>query len=135
VIQLNRQISSHLAGNKLEISGALSITVACAIGCSGLVGRILGKTAIGIHLDKVQGTVNTAAYENQLLLLSSLSIYGRLTKTRNINIESELLVLQLEQFVLVAVDQVDTRADVVALLELQADRVAAGLDTVSARVV
>lgn len=135
MIQLNRQISSHLAGNKLEISGALSITVACAIGCSGLVGRILGKTAIGVHLDKVQGAVNTAAYENQLLHLSSLSIYGRLTKTRNINIESELLVLQLEQLVLVAIDQVDTRADIVALLELQADRVAAGLDTVSARVV
>lgn len=58
-----------------------------------------------------------------------------LTKTRNINVEGKLLVLQLEQLVLVAVDQVDTRSDVVALLELQADRVTAGLNTVSARVV
>jgi hypothetical protein len=45
------------------------------------------------------------------------------------------LVLQLEHLVLVAVDQVETRANVVALLELQADRVAAGLNTVGARVI
>jgi len=58
-----------------------------------------------------------------------------LTKARDVNVKGEFLVLQLEQFVLVAVDQVDTRSDVVTLFELQADRVAAGLDTVGTRVV
>lgn len=129
------KLFSHLAGNKLEISRALSITVASSIGCSRLVGRVLCKTTIGIHLDKVQGTVDTTTWIKSASVSVKLSISGRLTQARNINIESELLVLQLEQLVLVAVDQVDTRSDVVALLELQADRVAAGLDTVSTRVV
>lgn len=71
---------------------------------------------------------------SQLLILRSF-VVRTLTKARNINIESELLVLQLEQLVLVAIDEVDTRANIVTLLELQADRVATGLNTVSARVI
>lgn len=129
-------MSIHLAGDELEISGALCVTVTCSVRSSSLVGRVLGKTTIGVHLDKVQGTVDPAAWKTgQLANLGQLFSFRGLTKTGDIDVKGELLVLQLEQFVLVAVDQVDTRADVVALLELQADRVAASLDTVGARVV
>ena len=132
----DENMSPHLAGNELEISGALSITITCSVRSSSLVGRVLGKATIGVHLDKVQGTVDTATWKtNQLANLGYLSMSGLLTNSRNIDIEGELLVLQLEQFVLVAVDQVDTRTNVVALLELQADGVAAGLNTVGPRVV
>lgn len=132
----DEQLSTHLAGNEFEIPGALSITVTCSVRGSSLVGRVLGKTTIGVHLDEVQGAVDTTTWRmSQLANAQSSSTYRILTKTRDVNVEGELLVLQLEQFVLVTVDQVDSRANVVTLLELQADRVAAGLDTVGTRVV
>jgi len=59
----DEESSTHLAGNELEVSGALGVTVTCTVRSSSLVGRVLGKTTIGVHLDKVQGTVDTAAWK------------------------------------------------------------------------
>lgn len=78
----DEQMSSYLAGNELEVSGALSITVTCSVRGSSLVGRVLGKTTIGIHLDKVQGTVDTTTWKTgQLVNLSQSPTFRILTKT------------------------------------------------------
>lgn len=55
---------THLSGNELEVSGALSITVTGTKLGTSLVGWVFGKTTIGVHLDKVQGTVDAAAWRD-----------------------------------------------------------------------
>lgn len=57
----DQYVLTHLSGDELEVSRALSITVTGTKLGTSLVGRVLGKTTIGVHLDKVQGTVDTAA--------------------------------------------------------------------------
>ena len=62
VLKSDEQVLTHLSGNELEVSGALSITVTGTKLGTSLVGWVLGKTTIGVHLDKVQGTVDAAAW-------------------------------------------------------------------------
>lgn len=57
----DQHVLTHLSGDELEVSRALSITVTGTKLGTSLVGWVLGKTTIGVHLDKVQGTVDTAA--------------------------------------------------------------------------
>lgn len=71
----------HLAGDELEISGTLSITVTCSVRSSSLVGRVLGKATIGIHLDKVQGTVDATAWNMSQLAMFTLMAIMIHTKT------------------------------------------------------
>lgn len=61
LLEGDEQVSTHLSGDELEVSRALSITVTGTKLGTSLVGWVLGKTTIGVHLDKVQGTVDTAA--------------------------------------------------------------------------
>lgn len=48
---------AYLAVNELEIPGALGITVTSSVLGASLVGGVLLQTAVSIHGDKVQRTV------------------------------------------------------------------------------
>lgn len=103
---------------------ALGVAVTGSVLGTGLVARIGTLSTILRHLDEVESTVETAS------------------KLGNIDIESELAVLQLEDLVLVfaaGLHQVDTRSDVGAILmlldELERQIAAGGANTVAAGVV
>lgn len=49
-----------LAVDELEVTGALGVAVASAVRCTSLVARVLGHAAVGVHGNKVEGTVQTA---------------------------------------------------------------------------
>lgn len=91
---------------------------------TGPVEGVLGRTTIGVHGNKVEGTVETAG------------------QVGNVNIEGELIVEQVEHLVAVLgarLHEIDTATDVSAVGvvgdELQVQRAAAGGNTVRARVV
>lgn len=113
---------NYLAVDELDIVGTLRITVSGSVLGTSLVVGVLGLATIGVHLDKVQGTVKTTG------------------KLGDVDVECELLVLGLEHLVsdIGGVHQIDTGADVLAGAlgdELVSERVAAGGDTVDAAVV
>ena len=64
---------AYLTVDKLHVAWTLRVTVSSAIFCTGLVIWILGHTTIGVHGDKVDGTIQTTR------------------KLRSINIEGNLL--------------------------------------------
>jgi hypothetical protein len=98
--------------------GALRIAVSGSVLGTSLVGGVLGQTTIGIHLGEVDGTVETAA------------------EVGDIDIKSELLVLELEHLVGgVAGKEVHARTDVGAGLEFEGQGVTRGSDTIGTRVV
>lgn len=110
---------SYLSVDELDVLGALRVAVSGSVLSTGLVASVLGLSTIGVHGDKVQSAVQTAR------------------EPRNISVEGELLVLQVEELVLLVglVHEVDTGSNVRASDELEVDRVAAGGDTVGTRVV
>lgn len=100
---------------------ALRIAVASSVLGTSFVGGELGHATILRHLREVESAVKSAR------------------KVRHIDIESELLVLQVEDLVAgLALEEVDAGTNVLLLAlgdELESKRVAGGGDTVSARVV
>lgn len=103
---------------------ALSITVTSTVlRASFVAGRVGRGTTIGLHLGEVQSSVQPAR------------------KLRDINVESEFLVEQLEHLVLAigAVHEIDTRPNVGRELalrdELVLERGSPGGDTIGARIV
>ena len=86
---------AYLAIDELDVLRALSVAVASSVLGTSLVAGIFRQTTIGVHLDEVQSTVETAR------------------QVRHVDVEGELLVFQLEHRVRgVIVHQVDTGADV-----------------------
>lgn len=75
---------TYLAGDELEITGALGVAVTRAVlGTSGVAG-VLGLATIKVHGDKVQSTVQAASVKTKLVrdldhpsLLSSWEGGGR----------------------------------------------------------
>ena len=65
----------------LDVVRALCIAVARAVRRTGLVAGVLAEPAVGLHLDKVEGTVEAAG------------------ELGHVDVERELLVLQLEKAV------------------------------------
>lgn len=105
-------MTTYLAANELQISGALGIAVAGTVLCTGLVGRVLGHASVLVHSDEVEGSIQTALDGGQ------------------VDIEGELVVHQSEHLVLAGtVHQVETGANVGAVLvlreELESERVTA----------
>lgn len=111
-----------MAIDKLDVLWALSIAVASSeLGSSFVCGES-GHTTVCVHLNKVKSAVQTTG------------------KSRHVDIESELLVLELEDLVgALILHEVRARADVgrsVAVRDkLEGERVSRGSDTVGALVV
>lgn len=85
---------------------------------TSLVGRETRHATVGIHLGEVHCSVQAAR------------------KVRHINVESELLVVRLEQVVRrVCVKKVDTGTNIAARNELESESVTASRDTIGARVI
>lgn len=98
--------------------GALSITVAGSVLSTSLVVGLLGHATIGIHLDEVESAVESTG------------------KVGHVDIESELLVKELEHLVFgLGLEEVDASSDVSTLDELEGESIAGGGDTVGAAVV
>lgn len=109
---------TYLAVDELQISRALRVTVTSTVLSAGLVILVLGETTIGIHGDEVQSTVQTTS------------------EVRNIHVEGELLVQQLEHLVGVLVlHHIQTRTDVGSGDEAQRNGIGVGGYTVSTFVV
>jgi hypothetical protein len=70
-----------LSVDKLDVVGALCIAVSGSVFGTSLVAGILGKTSIGIHFGEVKSTIDTAGHVG------------------DVDVESELLVLDLEELV------------------------------------
>lgn len=80
-----------LTVDKLQVVRALGIAVTSSVFGTGLVGRVLGHTAVLVHLDEIEGTVKTTR------------------KIGRVNIKSEFLVLKVEHLVrTIALHEVDT---------------------------
>jgi hypothetical protein len=112
----------YLAVDELDVLGTLRVTITSSVLRTGLVARELGETPIGVHLRKVEGTIKTTR------------------KVRDIDVESELLVENLEKFVLtIAVHEVNTGTDVLPVRvvrhEFESDRIARDADTIGTRVI
>lgn len=107
--------------DELHVVWALSIAVTGTVLGTSLVGWVLGHTTVLVHLDKVQGSVDTAR------------------GVGDIDIKGELLTDGVEHVVVgVVLQQVDTRTNVGSRRsghELQGDSIAAGGDTVGTGVI
>ena len=75
-------IKTHLAVDELDVVGTLGVTVTSTVLGTSLVVSELAGTTIGVHLNQVDGTVETTR------------------ESGHVDVESELLVLQLEQLIL-----------------------------------
>lgn len=96
----------------------MSVAVASSVLGTSLVGREAGHATVLVHLDEVEGTVETAR------------------QVGHVNVEGELLVLELEHLVLgLGFHKVNTGADVGASYEFEGELVAGGRNTVGAGVV
>lgn len=92
-----------LTSDEFQITRTLRVAVSNTVLSTSLVVGVLGDTTVGIHGDKVEGTVQTAR------------------KVRNVDSEGELLVQQVEHLVVCVIGhQVGTRSDVGAGDEVQA---------------
>jgi len=107
--------------NEFDVSWTLRIAVTSSVFGTSLVGGESGHTTVSVHLREVNGAVETAR------------------EVRNVDIESEFLVEELEHLVRsVAGHQVHTGTDVLLRTagdEFESDSVSAGGDTVCAGVV
>jgi hypothetical protein len=111
-------VGTYLAVDELDVVGALRVAVSGSVFGTSLVAAVFRHATISFHLGEVDGTVETAS------------------EVGHVNVESELLVLELEQLIgRVVCHEVDTRADVRASLELESQGITRGGDTVGARVV
>ena len=125
LVSLSKLVSliAYLSVDELDIVWALSIAVTGTIFGTSLVAWVLGETTIGSHLRKVQSTIQTTG------------------EVRNIDIESELLVVWLEHLILAVrvVHEVDTGTDVGRVWTLgdilEGKGVAGGGDTICSGVV
>lgn len=109
---------SYHAIDELEIPRALGITVSGSVLGTGLVARVFRHATIGIHSHKVQSTVQTAR------------------KVRDIHIEGELVVQQVEMLIrLVILHKVQTRANVGTGDEAELKLGSRSSDTVCTRVI
>ena len=111
-----------LSVDELDVLRALRVTVTGTELGSSLVGRETSLATVGVHLRKVESTVETAG------------------QVRHVDGERELLVLEVEQLVLRVgrVHELDTRTNVLLRGlgdELERERVAGSRDTVGALVV
>ena len=109
---------TRLSVDELDVVRTLRVAVTgTVLGTSFVVGE-LGHTTILVHLDEVDGTVQAT------------------TEVGHVNVETELLILQLEELVsAVVLEEVDTRADVAASDELEGKSVTGRGDTVGTGVV
>lgn len=123
-----------LAVDPLDVVGALSVTVSYEVSAAEVMDELVKLTSsvlgtglvvalvdatVGSHLSEVESTVQTAR------------------KVRNINIEGELLVDEIEHLVLgVGLHEVSTGSDVAGVLalgnELQGQSIVGGSDTIGA---
>ena len=109
---------THLAVDEFDVVRALGVAVTGTVLGSSLVVREAGDTAVGVHLDEVESTVQTTG------------------ELRHVDVEGELLVLEVENLVLLVarVHEVDTGTNVGRVWavgdELQGELVAAGGDAV-----
>lgn len=92
-----------LTSNELQVTRALGVAVSNAVLSTSLVVGVLGDTAVGVHDDEVEGTVQTAR------------------EVGDVDGEGELLVQQVEDLVVRVIGhQVSTRSDVGTGNEVQA---------------
>ena len=107
--------------DELDIPGTLRIAVASSVLGTSLVVRVLRKTTVSVHLDEVESTVETTG------------------KLRHVDVESELLVLEVEHLVFrVRGHEVRARSNVLLGRlghELEREGIARSGDTVSACIV
>jgi hypothetical protein len=97
---------------------ALRVAVTSSILGASLVARVLGQSTVGVHLDEVDGTVETTR------------------KIRHVDVESELLILELEHVVGgVTGHQINARTDVGAGDKFQGEGVSRSGDSVGTSVV
>ena len=109
----------YLAVDELQITRALGVTVAGSVLGTSLVALVLALSTIGVHRNEVQGSVQAAG------------------EFRDVDVESELLVLEVERLVRLIVlrHQIGTRANVFTLDELELQRVCFSSDTIGFGVV
>ena len=116
--RLQRWKSIYLTVDELDVLGALRVAVTGTVLGTSLVVSELAGTTIGVHLNQVDCTVETTR------------------KSGHVDVESELLVLEVEELVggVVLREEVDTGTDVLRVRalghELERELVAAGGDTV-----
>ena len=112
--------ATYLAVDELDVVRALGVAVAGTVLGAGDVAWEAGLATVSVHLDEVEGAVETTG------------------EVRHVDVEGELLVLQVEHLVggVILGHEVDTRTDVLGVRtlrhELERERVPAGGDTVSA---
>jgi len=110
----------YLATYELDVTGALGVAISSTIVGTSLVGREARHSSVLVHGREVEGAVETAG------------------KLRDINVECELLIEELEHFILrrrTRLHQIDTRPHIGTSLELQGQGVSGRGDTVCTRVV
>lgn len=113
--------STYHTVDELHITGALAVAVTSAVLGTGVVALVLGKAAIGIHGDEVQGAIEATA------------------DAGDIDVKGELVAQKSESLIrLVVFKQVETAADVGAVLalgdKLEAEGVAARNGTIGSLV-
>lgn len=105
-----------LAVNELDVPRALRVTVTSTVLSASLVGGVLGHAAALVHLDEVEGSIETPR------------------ELGDVDVEGKLLVQNVGHLVLgVTLHEVDTGADVGVLApgdELEGEGIAAGRDVV-----
>jgi len=100
----SRRQTTHLASNELDVARTLSVAVPSSVLGTSLVAGVLGHTTVGVHLDEVEGAIETAR------------------KLGDVDVEGELLAKGIEHLILrVVLHEVDSRADVGAGHELEGE--------------
>ena len=111
-------VNAYLSINELQVTRALRVAVTGTVLGTCLVVGELGHATIGVHLDEVEGTVETAR------------------EVGHVDVESELLVEEVEGLVGgVVLHQIDTRTNVGSSLERKGKGISGRRDAVGARVV
>ena len=117
---MSRRGVSYLAVDELDVVRALCVAVAGTVLGAGDVAWEAGLATVSVHLDEVEGAVETTG------------------EVRHVDVEGELLVLQVEHLVggVILREEVDTRPDVLRVWalghELEAECVSTRGDTVGA---
>ena len=117
---MSRRGAAYLAVDELNVVWALGVAVAGTVPGAGDVAGEAGLATVSVHLDEVEGAVETTG------------------EVRHVDVEGELLVLQVEHLVggVILREEVDTRPDVLRVWalghELEAECVSARGDTVGA---
>lgn len=118
---MNLRAETYQSVNELDVMRTLRVAVSGTILRTSLVGAVLGRSSVLVHLDKVDGAVKTAR------------------EVGYVDVHGKLLVLEVEHLVVAVIrHEIDAGADVGLCArghELQRQGVATGADTVSAGIV